>query len=154
MSSTYPGVVSLTNDSDSPSPQTNCTLSTNTNDKDGADIPLSLLLLLTGFALVFTDIAITALMCVIKWRSCGVLAIVWFLVTVAGVVIWTCLSIAHVSIVTPIWMESKETCDYFVMVVALMSVSYSGVLTVVYAAVIVVVASYDCNRRINLRGLE
>lgn len=147
-------MVSFTNAPDSPSPQTNCTLSTNTEDVDKADFPLSLLLLITGFALVFTDIATTALVCVIRWQRCGLLAIAWYLGTVVCLATWTGFSVAHVSIVTPVWMESKDTCDYLVMVMALASVVYCGVLTVVYVAVVVVAVSYDCNRWRNLRGLD
>lgn len=148
-----PGIVSIANDS---VPQTNCSLSTNTEDGDGADFPLNVLLLITGFVLVFTDIASTALLCVINFKvqRCGVFAIVWYLSTTVVLVIWTAISVVHVSIVIPVWMDSKDTCDDLVVVMALLCVVYGGVLTVVYVAVVVVVLSYECNRSRKLKELH
>lgn len=140
-------MVSFTNDPESPLPQTNCTLSMGTDGK----FPLNLLLLLTGLLLIFVDIGITSLLCVIKWRKCGALAIAWYLVTVVCSVMWTFLSVTYMIVVAPMWVGAKGTCDYLVMVTALMSVSYCGILSIVYVVVIVVVITYDCNRWRNLR---
>lgn len=147
----FAGVISFTNNPASPLPQTNCSLTTDIEDK--ADFPLNLLLLITGLVLVFVDIGITALLCMIKWRRCGVLSIAWYLVTVVCAATWTFISVFYLAVVTPTWVGSKETCDYLVMLVTLVAVSYCGILTLAYVVVIVVVISYDCNRWRNLRDL-
>lgn len=144
----HAGVVSFTNDPDSPLPQTNCSLTI-----EDSEFSLNLLLIVTAFVLIFIDVSITALLCMVKWKDCGVIAIAWYLVTVVCSGLWTFASVFYVSVVTPMWMDAKDTCDYLVMLTALISVSYCGVLFVAYVVAIVVVIIYDCNRLRNLRDL-
>lgn len=146
------GVLSFTNTPDFALPQTNCSLTSSIQHK--ADIPLSLLLLITGFVLIFIDIAITAALCVIKYsRRCGVFIMAWYLVTVVCTATWTFLSILYLAVVMPSWAENRELCDYLVVVWTFMCVGYCGVLTIVYLISIVVVIAYDCNSWRNSRSL-
>ena len=145
------GVLSFSNDPANPLPQTNCTLST--SFKQQVEFRLSLLLLLTGIVLILIDIATTMLMCIIKWRRCGVLAIVWFLVTTMCTAAWTVFAIIYLAVVVPVWQENKVTCDYLVLLAALVLVGYIGILTVVYLIAIVVVIVFDCNRWYHMRDV-
>ena len=90
-------------------------------------------------------------MCIIKWKRCGSLAIVWFLVTTGCTIAWAVFAIVHVSMVVPEWQGNKDSCDYLVLVVALVLVAYQSFLTVVYLLVIVVVIVFDCNRWYHMR---
>lgn len=144
--------MSFTNDTDSPIPLTNCSLTTSIEQK--AEFPLSLLLLVTGFVLIFIDIAITALLCIIKWKSCGILVVVWFMVIVLCSSVWTFLCVFYLSVVVPLWFEDRGSCGYLVLVCTLVGVAYCGVLTIAYLVAIVVVITYDCNRWCNLRGVS
>lgn len=143
------GLVSFTNDPESPLPQTNCSLTTDIEGR--SEFRLSLLLLLTGLLLILIDISITALLCIVKWKKCGVLAIAWYLVTVVCSATWTFLSVFYMIVVVPVWMGAKDSCDYLVMLTALISVAYCGVLFVTYVVVIMVVIAYDCNMWRNRR---
>ena len=145
------GVLSFINNPDDPIPQTNCTLTTSV--RQGVEFPLSLLLLLTGVVLVLIDIGITLLMCIIKWKRCGVLAIAWFLVTAVCTVTWTVLSIIYLVVVVPVWQDNKISCDYLILVSTLVLVGYHGILSIVYSTVIVVVIVFDCNRWCKLRDV-
>lgn len=147
----YSGVVSFTNDEDSPLPQTNCSLAATI--QQNAELPLSLLLLITGFVLIFIDIGITALLCIMKWKNCGVLTIAWFLVVSVCSATWTFLSIFYLAVVMPAWVDARDTCDYLVALMAMVCVGYCGILTVAYAVVIIVVIAYDCNRWRNIKDI-
>ena len=145
----HSGVISFSNDPENPLPQTNCTLTTTFQQQ--VDFPLNLLLLLTGILLILIDIATTMLMCIIKWRRCGALAIVWFLVTTMCTAAWMVFAIIYLTMVVPAWQGNKDTCDYLVLVATLVLVGYHGILTVVYLLVIVVVIVFDCNRWYHMR---
>lgn len=122
-----------------------------TSIQQRAEYPLSLHLLLTGLVLISIDIAITLLLCIIKWKDCGVLAIAWYLMISVFTAMWAVISVFYLVVVIPVWLDNKVTCDYLVAVMSLVLVSYCGVLTVAYLIVIVVVLVYDCRRWRNMK---
>lgn len=143
------GALSFASDSSDPLTQTNCTLTTFI--RQGLEYPLNLHLLLTGLVLILIDVAITFLLCIVKWKKCGVLTVAWFLVMTVSMLIWILISILYLVVVFPVWLEDKMVCDYLVMLMSLVLVGYCGVLGVAYLIVIVVVLAYDCRRWHNMR---
>lgn len=145
------GVISFANkNADSSVPQTNCTL-TASLPQQGGEYPLSLHLMLTGILLVLVDIAVSSLLCIIKWKRCGVLAVAWYLVTMVAALTWTVVSVIYLEEVVPFWLDDKALCDYLVMLVTLVSAGYCALLSVAYLIVVMVVLIYECRRWQNMR---
>lgn len=132
-------------------PHVNCTLTTSVQSL--APFPLILLLLLTGIILIAIDISVTFLLCIIKYKSCGVLVVVWYLITTVCILAWTIWSVLNIIVVFPAWLEERFRCDDLVMIMTLGSVVYCGVLSVIYLIVIVVVVIFDYNRWYETRDL-
>ncbi len=128
---------------------TNCTLALQF-PKTGLNYPLQLQLILTGIALIIIDVSASFLLWALKKLSCGVLAIIWFLLSTVLLTVWSIWSIVYATLAFPIWNTDRGSCDNLVMISMLVCTGLVSFYMVLYWIILLVVTAYDCWYRCDL----
>ena len=130
-------------------PFVNCTLAL--QFQPGLQYPVQLHLIITGVALIACDVSVSLLLCAIKKLSCGVLALVWFLISTVCVTVWSAWCIAYSALVYPIWNTDRRSCDDLIMISMLVSTAIILFFMALYWLIALVVTVYDCWYRCDLQ---
>ena len=126
----------------------NCSLSL--EFQPGLPFPVQLQLILTGIGLVAIDVSVSLLLCVIKKLSCGVLAILWFLVGVVCMTTWAVWGVVYAVLVFPLWEADRQSCDGLVMISHLVGTGLVVFFCVLHWIVVMVTMVYECWYRCDL----
>lgn len=130
-------------------PFTNCTLALQF-PQTGLQYQVQLQLILTGIGLIATDVSASLLLWALKKLSCGVLAMIWFLLSTVLLTVWGAWSIAYASLAYPIWNADRSSCDGLVMISMLVCTALIAFYMVMYWIISLVVTTYDCWYRCDL----